>query len=75
MHALENHVLKTIDNGLNLATGLLSFRHLKKFLHTRENIRKTQFRFVFLNFPFMCQNTSAGLKFNRPRLSIVIFLS
>ena len=33
-HAVENHVLKTIDNGLN--RGLWSFRHLE-ILYNRNN--------------------------------------
>ena len=44
---VENHVLKATHNYL------LSIRHL-----IQENIRNTQFRFVFLNFPFVCQNIS-----------------
>ena len=61
----RNHVPKTIDNDLN--RGLLSFRHLKVVRHTEENNRKTQLRFVFLNFPFVCQTICACLKPNRQR--------
>ena len=31
----------------------------------------TNFHFVFLNLPFVCQKVSALLKLNRPRLAIV----
>ena len=34
-------------------------------------IRNTQLCFVFLNFPFVCQDISACLKLNRPQLVIV----
>ena len=54
-----------------LAVVLLSFRHLKMFRHTHENIRNTKLPFVFLNFPFMSQHIYAYLKLNRPRLAIV----
>ena len=36
-HAIENHVIKTFDNGLN--HGLLSVKHMETFLHTQENSR------------------------------------
>ena len=45
--------------------GLLSFIHLQIFWHTQEDIRNTQFRFVLLNFSFLCQNTAACLKLKR----------
>ena len=49
----------------------LSFRHFEMFWHTQEIIRETQLRFVFLTFLFVCQNISACLQLNTPRLVIV----
>ena len=65
-HPVENYVLKTIGNDLNLA--LLSFRHLEMIWHTQENIRITQIRFMFFNLSFVCQTITTSLKLNSPRL-------
>ena len=53
----------------------MSFRQSEMFKPTHENIisRYTQLRFVFLNFPFVCQNVAACLKLNRSWLAIVYY--
>ena len=67
-HAVENHVLKTVDSDLN--RDLLSFRHSEMFWRTQENIKNTQLRLLFQDFPFSRQNISECLKRNRPRFAI-----
>ena len=43
----------------------------RNFLTRSKNIRNTQLRSVSLNFPLVCENISACLQLNRPRLAIV----
>ena len=52
----EYHFVETIDNDFNRR--LLTLRHLEMFRHTQENVRNIKLPFVFLNFSFVCQNTS-----------------
>ena len=68
-HDVEKHVLKTIGNGLNC--GLLSFTHLESFDSLKKILETLSFASCFKNFPFICQNISACLRLNRPRLAIV----
>ena len=69
-HAVDNHVLKTIDSKLD--GGLLSLKHFKLgnvLTHSRKYYKHSA-SIVFLNFPFVSQNISTCLKLNRPLLVI-----
>ena len=65
--AVGNHVLKTIDNGLNCNWGLLSFRHLKI------KYKKHSSLLCVSDFSFVCQDISVSLKLNKPWLTIVCY--
>ena len=44
--------------------------YMPVLLYSSGELKQRILRFVFLNFPFVCQNTSVGLKLDGPRCTI-----